>query len=259
VQEVSSHHAHFVNRPQGHTGHVFRQQHRAVLLERDSDFLSAVFHVNRPPTAAPLMRHVAPHLSSSHLAYLGRAKVPGLTTHRVLGLLGARSEARAAYRRRLRARATSEGSPLQRREVAEMHARRRGSFAKSLESELSAQIKSRFVEQAIDAACAALDVRRDEVLSSSRVRRLVLARALVAWQVNRAGLASYAQIGKRLDRDPTTLWLAAERYRRLRPDLFEVSLAEFLGTALSAGRALPTQWRRGSPSAAHQRSSAFSG
>jgi len=42
VQEISSHHARFVNRRQGRTGQLFRQQHRAVLLERDADFLQGV-------------------------------------------------------------------------------------------------------------------------------------------------------------------------------------------------------------------------
>jgi len=131
------------------------------------------FSSREPPApATPLMRNVVPHLWSSHLAYLGRIKVSWLTMHRALRLLGTGSAARTAYRRRLRAGATTEGSPLQRLETSEVNAPPKGVVVRSFESALSAEVKSRLVEQAIDAACAALDVSRDKVLSSSRVRRL---------------------------------------------------------------------------------------
>jgi len=103
------------------------------------------------------MRNVVPHSGAVILAYLGRIKVSWLTMHRALRLTGDRSAARTHIERTAaRPAPTTEGSPLQRLETSEVNAPPKGVVVRSFESALSAEVKSRLVEQAIDAACAAL-------------------------------------------------------------------------------------------------------
>jgi hypothetical protein len=58
------------------------------------------------------------------------------------------------------------------------------------------------------------------VLSRSRRREHVLARALITWKATQNGIATLTEVAARLDRDPSTLWTAMERYRTSRPELF---------------------------------------
>lgn len=73
----------------------------------------------------------------------------------------------------------------------------------------------------IDAVSLKLGLERTAVLSRSRQRQLALARAMVTWMATEQGVATLAEVGRKLHRDPSTLFVAVERYRVLRPELFD--------------------------------------
>ena len=79
------------------------------------------------------------------------------------------------------------------------------------------------LEQVIDTVSCTLGLERSEVLSRSRQRRLALARALITWYATERGVATLAEVSRRLQRDPSTLFVAVERYRTLRPELFNLT------------------------------------
>jgi DnaA-like protein len=79
------------------------------------------------------------------------------------------------------------------------------------------------LNQVIDTVCDTLGLERNEVLSRSRHRRLSLARALITWYATERGIATLAEVGRRLDRDPSMLFVGMERYRMLRPELFNLT------------------------------------
>ena len=53
-------------------------------------------------------------------------------------------------------------------------------------------------------------------------RGLRLTSALITWYATERGVATLAEVARRLHRDPSTLFVAVERYRTLRPELFNV-------------------------------------
>jgi hypothetical protein len=65
---------------------------------------------------------------------------------------------------------------------------------------------------------------QDVILSKSRVRECVLARAMIAWYAVERGVANLNQVAVYLRRDPSTLSVAVTRYRTLRPDLFTLTM-----------------------------------
>ncbi len=79
------------------------------------------------------------------------------------------------------------------------------------------------LDQVIDTVSSTLGVERSEVLSRSRQRRLSLARALITWYATERGVATLAEVARRLERDPSTLFVGVERYRTLRPELFDLT------------------------------------
>jgi hypothetical protein len=79
------------------------------------------------------------------------------------------------------------------------------------------------LDQVIDTVSTTLGVERSEVLSRSRQRRLSLARALITWYATERGVATLAEVARRLERDPSTLFVGVERYRTLRPELFNLT------------------------------------
>jgi hypothetical protein len=94
------------------------------------------------------------------------------------------------------------------------------------------------LDQVIDTVTCTLGLERSEVLSRSRQRRLALARALITWYATERGVATLAEVARRLQRDPSTLFVAVERYRTLRPELFNLTALQDSGPLL---RQLPSQ------------------
>ena len=88
------------------------------------------------------------------------------------------------------------------------------------------------LDQVIDTVSCTLGVERSEVLSRSRQRRLSLARALITWYATERGVATLAEVARRLERDPSTLFVGVERYRTLRPELFNLTALPDTGPLL---------------------------
>jgi hypothetical protein len=82
----------------------------------------------------------------------------------------------------------------------------------------------------IDSVATKLAVGREDMLSPSRRRTLSLARALVAWHATRNDVATLTQVAHCVHRNPSTLCVGVERYRRVRRDLFEEPIVNLLAS-----------------------------
>ncbi|NJO12748.1 MAG: helix-turn-helix domain-containing protein [Gammaproteobacteria bacterium] len=82
------------------------------------------------------------------------------------------------------------------------------------------------LDQLIEWVARTLDVPVSDLLSPSRRRQLSLARALITFHATRTRLATLAEVSRKLNRDPSTLCVAVERYRTTRPELFTELPAE---------------------------------
>ena len=237
MQRLSSQYARRVHTMRGNGGHLFQQRYHSLLIDPDAYLLRLIRHLHRIPALRGFVTDPGEYPFSSHRAYVGAANVPWLTTGSALRMLAQHPDlARYAYRRLMFATPRpddrelfergSEGDPrvLGGPEfIDSMHRSRAHSSGYSL-------------DQVIDTVSSTLGVERSEVLSCSRRRRLTLARALITWYATERGVATLAQVARTLQRDPSTLFVGVERYRALRPELFDLTALRNPRQPLTGGR-----------------------
>lgn len=236
MQRLSSQYARRFHRRQGNGGHLFQQRYQSLLIDPDRYLLPLIRHLHLLPVRAGLVTDPFEYALSSHRAYLGVTPVSWLTTGVALRMLAQRVEqARYAYRR-LMFEQPGESTGFE-RGTADPRILGDSRFIAAL-PERSRTYRTTFsLEQVIDTVSCTLGVERSEVLSCSRQRRLALARALIAWYATERGVATLAEVARRLQRDPSTLFVGVERYRHLRPELFNLNSLQDAGPLL---RPVPT-------------------
>jgi REP element-mobilizing transposase RayT len=234
MQRLTSQYARRVHRRAGELGHLFQQRYHALLIDPDVYLLRLIRHVHTLPVRAGRAVDPGDYLLSSHLAYLGTASVPWLTTHIALRMLAQRPEqARYAYRRLMfEAPSNGEGSAFDHGGTEDPRVLGDREFIAAIPRSMRIYRSSYSLDQVIDTVTSALGLERSEVLSRSRQRRLALARALITWYATERGVATLAEVARRLQRDPSTLFVAIERYRNLRPELFNLTALQDTGPLL---------------------------
>ena len=225
MQRLSSQYARRVHRRQGESGHLFQQRYQALLIDPDAYLLKLIRYLHLLPVRAGKVASPDDYELSSHRAYLGTGNVPWLTTNVALRMLAQRPEqARYAYRRLMFDTIPPEeelnfdrGGPEDPRVLGDRQ------FMTNIPRNQRVHKSTYSLEQVIDTVSCTLGLERSEVLSRSRQRRLALARALITWYATERGVATLAEVSRRLQRDPSTLFVAVERYRTLRPELFNLT------------------------------------
>ncbi len=162
------------------------------------------------------------------------ATIPWLTTGIALRMLAQRpDQARYAYRRLMFEGPTpGEGAYFDRGSDADPRVLGDREFMEAIPRHMRVYRSTYSLEQVIDTVSCTLGVERSEVLSRSRQRRLALARALITWYATERGVATLAEVARRLERDPSTLFVGVERYRTLRPELFNLTALPDTGPLL---------------------------
>jgi putative transposase len=217
VQRLASRYARNVHRQRGGSGHLFQQRYHALFIDHHTYLLRLIHHVHLLPLAAGALNGIDPNRLSSHGAYLGLTDIPWLTTDVVLGML-ARPDKRAheAYVELMK-------MPADLMDAKAFEDRRRRFLVPKpfvFPPLRRRSEKCPTLNQTIDAVSLRLGVEPQLVLSKSRRRQLTLARALITWVATKIGIASLADVGRKLSRDPSTLCAAMARYVEQRPDLF---------------------------------------
>jgi putative transposase len=221
MQRLSSQYARRVHRRAGELGHLFQQRYHALLIDPDVYLLRLIRHVHMLPVRSGKVTDPGDYPLSSHPAYAGTASTPWLTTNVALRMLAQRPEqARFAYNRLMfEAPASGEGASFEHGGTDDPRVLGDREFMAAIPRNT-------------------LGLERSEVLSRSRQRRLALARALITWYATERGVATLAEVARRLQRDPSTLFVAVERYRTLRPELFHLTALQDTGPLV---RQLPSQ------------------
>lgn len=219
VQRLAGQHARLINRRLSRTGHLFQQRYWTVRIEKPADLPEVVRHIHMTPVRLGLAQDPSEYRWTSHATYLGTEKNVWVTSGPVLRSLDAQGpNRRDAYRKFM-----EEGLT-----------RRSGMRAEDTEF-LSRLMPRRrrppdpaMLNTIIDSVATKLAVPRDAMLSPSRRRNLSLARALVAWHATHNEVATLTEVARRFQRNPSTLCVGVERYRRVRRDLFEEPIDELL-------------------------------
>ncbi len=224
MQRLSSQYARRVHRKQGESGHLFQQRYQALLIDPEVYLLKLIRHLHLLPVQAGSVGNPDDYELSSHRAYLGTANVPWLTTSTALKLLGARPEqANFEYRRMMFEAVAEEVLSFDRGGSEDPRVLGDRQFMTSIPRNQRVHRSSYSLDQVIDTVSCTLGLERLEVLSRSRQRRLAMARALITWYATERGVATLAEVSRRLQRDPSTLFVAVERYRNLKPELFNLT------------------------------------
>ncbi len=239
MQRLSSQYARRVHRRQGESGHLFQQRYQALLIDPDAYLLKLIRYLHLLPVRSGRVANIDDHELSSHRAYLGVMNVPWLTTSTALRMLSQRPEqSRYAYRRLMFDSVPPEedinfdhGGSDDPRVLGDRQ------FMTQIPRNQRVHRSTYSLEQVIDTVSCTLGLERTEVLSRSRQRRLALGRALITWYATERGVATLAEVSRRLQRDPSTLFVAVERYRTLRPELFNLTALHDSGPLL---RQLPS-------------------
>ncbi|MEJ1961794.1 MAG: hypothetical protein WDO56_09695 [Gammaproteobacteria bacterium] len=131
-----------------------------------------------------------------------------------------------------------------------------GRFARWLASRVSVQLRAEkenlkaprgSFDDVVAAVCRMVGVEVARVYSPARVRRLALARALIAWYVMQNEIATLSVAAERLDRDPSSLFVAYERYKKTLPRLFGLKLEQLLRGRAASSRPTPGALASGHP------------
>ncbi|MBX5460120.1 MAG: transposase [Steroidobacteraceae bacterium] len=243
MQRLTSQHARRVHRRHGDSGHLFQQRYHALLVDPDRYLLRLIRHIHLMPVRAGIVKDPAEYTLSSHNAYLGTSHVPWLSMGTVLRMLAPRfGEARQEYRRFMSEAAQGADDDLLEKGCQD-DPRVLGdrAFLQVVPRHQRLYRSSHSLDEVIDTVSSTLGLERSDVLSRSRQRRLALARALITWYATERGIATLAEVARRLERDPSTLFVAVERYRVLRPDLFNIGSLRDSGPLLRRVLTLPQQ------------------
>lgn len=226
MQRICGPYARYVRRKFG-IDRVFRSRYRACPIDRELHLLNLVRHISRLPLAAGHI-DLDKYAWSSHIAYLGRRQCPWLRTEELWEALAWHdTDVQRAYHKLISTPPTAAESAM---------------FTHALECGRHTAGKLTYLEwvathpqrrpislaQILDLVAKRVDVPVEVIRSRSRRRQPSLARALAAWHAFRAGVASFAEISRQLERDPSFVSGSIEFHKRLQPELFNESLEELI-------------------------------
>lgn len=222
VQHMTGQYARYLHGKQQRTGHLFEHHHRALLVQRSHYLLHLVRYIHRAPVRAGLVASSGDYMWSGDRGYLREERIPWLTTHVAMEML---AHVRGSRTGTYRDWTSREDDP----EIACLfeHGRKDepravgddGFITEVVGHTLTAQPRV-VLDDIIACVVRKQGVSLRFVLSRSRRREDVLARALITWKATQNGIATLTEVAARLNRDPSTLWTAMERYRLSCPELF---------------------------------------
>ena len=223
MQGLTSAYARQMNRRLGGNGHFFQERHSQMLIEPATYLLQLINYIHHVPVLEGVVSALDVYPHTSHQAYLGVSRVPWLHTATARAFLANGSDHQVGYWNLM-----SEAPPLQLLQLFEPHGRRKtprilgsADFLSNLPRPLRPPRRHKTSLDQITSNVAALrGVRREFILSKSRVHEYTLARAMIAWYATERGVATLSEVARYLSRDPSTLSCAITRYRSLRPELF---------------------------------------
>jgi REP element-mobilizing transposase RayT len=222
MQWLKSRYARGVQRRLGERGHLFQVRYDAVIIDPKIYLTELVHYIHYVPVLKGLAEspHDFPH--TSHQAYLDTRNIPWLHTNTTRRQLGNRNEHQLGYEKLMSASPTPDMVEMLERGAPKTPGILGGPELAEVAGHRVKRSSRMTPDQIIHDVCCLLDVSRDDVLSRSRLRRLALARAVIAWHTTVRGIATLAEISRYLGRVSSTLSKTITSYRKRQPDLFKL-------------------------------------
>jgi len=215
MQNLSFRYTRWINIRYQRMGHLFQGRYKALLVEEDSYLLELVRYIHLNPVRSGLVARAEDYAWSGHRAYLGEENAPWLTSDSVLAHFGNSVDiARSRYDSFVKDGAGEKYRP-------EFHAG--ADDARVLGEDL-------FLHQVMTQADESVPVNISldllllfiaktfgieiaELTGPSKKRKFSEARGVMAWLVSEMGLSTLVELGRLLNRDPSTLSLSG-RFQR---------------------------------------------
>ncbi len=214
VQWIASRYAYYLNRRLGRTGHVFERRYRAILVDADSYLLELVRYIHLNPVKAGIVQKPRSYIWSSHRYYLGQGTLDWLVTDWVLSLFGNNlHQARKAFHEFV--------TQVDRDEVPDEllfgsdDDRRLAGGNKLLDEFGDCEYRpppQLSLDDIVNSVCAKHEVEPSSITGPSRQNRLVRIRAEIAREAIAKGVATFAEIGRRLNRSDVAIGKLVRRY-----------------------------------------------
>lgn len=195
------------------TGHLFERRHRAKLVDVDAYFLALLRYIHLNPVKARIVGDPADYPWSSHLAYLGSASIPWLTTDFGLSLFSTDLlRARSAYEKFVLQSSEADEDLDCRSHAEDCRILGTDSFINRIRLIPHKRRSSLTLDQLAEAICAHHSIPLSLLRSPSRARRLARPRLELAIQAVEQHVATLADVARFLHRDPSTLTKLVARY-----------------------------------------------
>lgn len=222
MQWLKSRYARGIQRRIGERGHLFQVRYDAVIVDPKMYLSSLIHYIHYVPVLKGLAERPDDFPYSSHQAYLDARNVPWLHCHTTRRMLGKRDEHGPAYQELMAEPPTPEMVELIERGMPKTPGILGGPELAELAGHRAKRSSRMTPDQITRHVCRLLDVSREDVLSKSRLRKLALARAVIAWHTTVRGIATLAEISRYLGRVSSTLSKTITSYRKRQPELFKL-------------------------------------
>ncbi len=214
IQNLSFRYTRWVNWRLGRSGHLFQGRYKAILVDEDIYLKELTRYIHLNPVRVGIVKDPKGYPWSGHRAYLGLESIPWLTTEWVLSQFSKQlSHARRAY-----GRFVLEGKGIGHQDHyssgGETDSRILGDdtfISRVLKQAETIPKTKKSLDGVLREICRYYEIRKEELLSSGKNRRLSEARAMAAWLVLELGICSLGVLGKVTGRDITTLSSARRR------------------------------------------------
>lgn len=221
MQRVTGCYARYVHRRTRKTGHLFAGRFRSILVDPAwlPELVRFIHHAPVRTGSAPFADQ---HVYSSHALHVSLAENGWIETRAAWTTLQNRGLSPAAAREFLSAAPTPSESALFSSPARRVAVIGREVYRQSLPHGLRPRGSRLTLDQLIDVVARSQSLRRTDILSASRERRLSLCRALIAWHAIERRIASLREVSSMLGRDASTLSKAITRHRDGNPELFRL-------------------------------------
>ena len=216
IHNLSFRYTRYINDRLGRTGHLFQGRYMAILVDADTYLLQLVRYIHSNPVRAGFAGSPGDYRWSSHQSYSGERTVPWLATDRVLGLFSpVHPRAIELYREFMGLAGSAFLAEKTENENKHIHILGEGEFADNVLSECFHQNSSRLdLDELLAGVCSFYSVTFEELSSNCRKREIVEARSAAAYLIREAESFTLADLGKKLNRESSSLSHAAARFEQ---------------------------------------------
>ena len=195
------------------TGHLFERRYHAILVDADCYLLELLRYIHLNPVRAGIARAPQEYRWSSHHAYIGAPTDSFVTTGFALNLFS-RDHARAmnAYRVFMNCDALQIPSPLDEVRGESPHILGSDDFIRRVSARPVRPDSQATLDSLLADACKRFHLDRPQLRGVGRNPTIAAARAWIASEASRRGIATLAAIARELGCDRNTLRLAMRRF-----------------------------------------------